>query len=43
MTKITKLLTKLDFTKLLLNFTKPDFEKVNNSEVLGGLVKKFTM
>lgn len=38
MSLVTKLGTKLRVTKLLLNFTKPDFEKFNNFNWSGGLV-----
>lgn len=38
MSLFTKLSTKLEVTKLLLNFTKPDFKKINNFSGSGGLV-----
>ena len=40
MKKVTKLGTKLDTTKLLLNFTKLLFEKHNNFMGISGLVSK---
>jgi hypothetical protein len=39
MSLVTKLSTKLEVTKLLLNFTKPDFKHINNFNGSGGLVK----